>query len=75
MEKLQISAKNQVPGKIVELLPGPSDCMVKVDILEDETHHFMYSSVPVDQVDALDLKVGDHVYCIFPSASVLIGKG
>ena len=74
MIDLKISAKNQICGRIVEIIPGPTECMIKVDIFNEETGTFIYSSVPVDQVDELGLNLGDKVYCVFTASSVLIGK-
>ncbi|MEK9685217.1 MAG: TOBE domain-containing protein [Rhodospirillaceae bacterium] len=74
MKHIAISAKNQVKGRIVSLEPGPSFCMVEIDLLDQVTGEFIYASIPVDQVDELNLKINDLVVCVFPASSVLLGK-
>jgi molybdopterin-binding protein len=48
--------------------------MVEVDLFDEKTGKSVYASIPVDQVDELDLKINDLVVVVFPASSVLIGK-
>ena len=74
LKRVNISAKNQIRGKIIALDPGPSVCMVTIDLLEYNTDENIYSSIPVDQVDELNLKLDDTVICLFPASSVMLAK-
>lgn len=74
MKFVPISAKNQIEGRIKALEPGPSTCMVEVDLFDERTGTSVYASIPVDQVDELNLKINDLVVIIFPASSVFIGK-
>ncbi len=74
VKHVPISAKNQVEGRIKSLEPGPSSCMVEVDLFDEQTGKSVYASIPVDQVDELDLKINDLVVVVFPASAVLIGK-
>jgi len=71
---VQISAKNQIEGRIKALEPGPSTCMVEVDVFDENTGRSMFAAIPVDQVDALNLKINDLVVLVFPASAVFIGK-
>lgn len=71
---MQISAKNQIEGRIKALEPGPSTCMVEVDVFDEITGCSMFAAIPVDQVDALNLKINDLVVLVFPASAVIIGK-
>ncbi|MDC0882628.1 TOBE domain-containing protein [Litorivicinus sp.] len=74
MKHVPISAKNQVEGRIKALEPGPSTCMVEVDLFDEQTGKSVYASIPVDQVDELNLKINDLVVVVFPASAVLIAK-
>jgi hypothetical protein len=48
--------------------------MVEVDLFDEKTGQSVFASIPVDQVDELELKVNDLIVVMFPAASVLLGK-
>jgi molybdopterin-binding protein len=68
---MQLSARNALKGKVVEVVPGIVTAKVKVDVGGGNT---VVSVITVDSVMDLGIKVGDEVYAIFKSTEVMIGK-
>ena len=67
---MKLSARNQLPGKIVSLHPGAVNGTVKVDI----GGHLVTSSITNEAIAELGLVVGDTVTVIVKASDVLIGK-
>jgi len=67
---MQLSARNSIKGKIIEITPGVVTAKVKLDIGDGNT---IVSVITVDSVKEMGLKVGDVAYAIFKSTEVMIG--
>jgi len=67
---MQLSARNSIKGKIIEITPGIVTAKVKLDIGDGNT---IVSVITVDSVKEMGLKVGDVAYAIFKSTEVMIG--
>lgn len=68
---MKISARNQIPGVIVQVTKGQTTAHVRVDIGNGTV---VTSSITNESVDELQLKVGDHVVAIVKASDVIIGK-
>lgn len=69
-EKLQATARNNIPATVKEVQKGAINGEVKL-ALDDTT---LYSVVTNEAIDDLDIKVGDTVYAIFKASSVIFVK-
>ena len=67
---MQLSARNSIKGKIIEITPGIVTAKVKLDIGDGNT---IVSVITVDSVKEMGLKVGDEAFAIFKSTEVMIG--
>jgi molybdopterin-binding protein len=67
---MKLSARNQLTGKIVEVVKGQTTAHVRVDI----GGKIITSSITNESVDDLALAVGDDVTAIIKSSDVIIGK-
>ncbi len=68
---MKLSTRNILKGKIVELKEGQVAAKVKVDI---GGGNVITSTITVDAVQELALKVGDEVSVLIKASSVMIGK-
>lgn len=68
---MQLSARNQVPGKIVAVTKGQTTAHVRIDIGGGVT---VTSSITNESVDDLGLQIGDAVVAVIKSSDVMIGK-
>jgi molybdopterin-binding protein len=68
---MKLSARNQLPGKVVEVTKGTTTAHVKIDI---GGGHILTSSITNEAVDDLGLTVGDTVVAVIKSSDVLVGK-
>ena len=67
---MEISARNQLRGKVKQVTPGAVMSEVVVDIGGQE----VVSMITKSSVDRLGLKVGDAVVAIIKATEVMIGK-
>ncbi len=67
---MQLSARNSIKGKIVEITPGIVTAKIKLDVGNGNT---IVSVITVDSVKEMGLKVGDEAFAIFKSTEVMIG--
>jgi molybdopterin-binding protein len=67
---VKLSARNQLAGKVVEVVKGQTTAHVRVDI----GGKIITSSITNEAVDDLGLKAGDDVTAIIKSSDVMIGK-
>jgi molybdopterin-binding protein len=67
---MKLSARNQLTGKIVEVVKGQTTAHVRVDI----GGKIITSSITNEAVDDLALKVGDAVTAVIKASDVIIGK-
>jgi molybdopterin-binding protein len=68
---MKISARNVIKGRVVEVKEGEVAATVKLDI---GGGNVLTSTITVDAVRALALKVGDEAYAIIKASSVMVGK-
>lgn len=68
---MKISARNQIAGTIVEIVPGAVNGKVKVDI---GGGNVITSSITEESIAELALAVGDRVAVLIKASDVLIGK-
>ncbi|MTJ82959.1 MAG: transporter [Telmatospirillum sp.] len=68
---MKLSARNALPGKVVDVLRGPTTAKVKIDIGNGV---IVTSSITTEAADDLAIKVGDAVSAIIKSSDVIIGK-
>ena len=67
---MKISARNQLPGKVTEIIEGAVNASVTVDIGGGNK---IVSTISLSAVKELELKVGSEVTAIIKATSVLLG--
>ncbi len=67
---MEISARNQLKGKITNIVRGSVNGEVTVDV----GGQTVTSSITLASIDRLGLKVGDSVVAIVKATDVMIGK-
>ena len=67
---MQISARNQLDAKILEVKKGP----VSTEVIFDIGGQIMVSSITTGSAESLDLKVGDNIKAVVKASSVMIMK-
>jgi molybdopterin-binding protein len=68
---MKLSARNILPGKIVDVVRGQTTAHVRIEIAPGMV---ITSSITMESVDDLKLKVGDKAYAIIKSSEVIVGK-
>ncbi|HJX63598.1 MAG TPA: TOBE domain-containing protein [Polyangia bacterium] len=68
---MELSARNQLNGKIKEIVRGAVMGEVIVDVGGGQT---MTSSISLSSIDRLALKIGDAVVVVVKATDVMIGK-
>lgn len=68
---MQISARNQIKGKVVEVHEGPISGTVSIDI---GGGNVLFAHITEESVKQLGIKKGDEVVAIIKSSSILVGK-
>jgi molybdopterin-binding protein len=71
IEKMKLSARNILPGKVVAVTKGTTTAHVKVELAPGLV---VFSAITNEAVDDLALKVGDTVSAVIKSSDVMIGK-
>lgn len=67
---MQLSARNQLKGKIVNVKEGP----VSTEVTLELNGMNIVSSITTGSAQALNLKVGDEASAIIKASSVMIAK-
>ena len=67
---MQLSARNQLKGKVVEIKEGPVSTEVVIDINGMK----IVSTITTGSAKAMDLKIGDEAYAIIKASSVMVAK-
>ncbi len=67
---MQISARNQLKGKVKEIKKGPVSTEVVIDVNGAE----IVSSITTGSAESLSLNIGDDVVAIIKASNVMIGK-
>ena len=65
---MRISARNALPGKIVEIKKGATTAHVRIDV----SGTVVTSSITNESVEELGLKVGDSVHAVIKSSDVMV---
>jgi molybdopterin-binding protein len=68
---MKLSARNQLKGKVVEVVKGQTTSHVRIDIRNGV---IVTSSITNEAVDDLALKVGDAAVAVIKASDVMIGK-
>jgi molybdopterin-binding protein len=69
---MKLSARNVLPGKVIEVKRGTTTSHVKVQVAGGAV---ITASITNEAVDELALKVGDAASAIVKASDVIIGKG
>jgi molybdate transport system regulatory protein len=68
--KLQLSARNQFPGKVTAIEEGAVNAIVKIEALGGNT---VTSTISIAAVKELGLKVGEEATAVIKATSVMVG--
>jgi molybdopterin-binding protein len=68
---MKISARNQIPGRVLSITPGAVNGSVKVDIGNDIV---ITANITEEAIADLGLGAGDSVIVLIKASDVLIGK-
>jgi len=68
---MKLSARNVLPGKVLEVIRGQTTAHVKIEIAPGKV---VTASITCEAVDDLALKVGDSAYAIIKASEVIVGK-
>lgn len=68
---MKISARNQIPGTVVEIVPGAVNGSIKINIGQGV---IVTSNITEEAIADLGLAIGDAVTVIVKASDVLIGK-
>tara|TARA_B100000989_G_scaffold212417_1_gene161338 strand:+ start:458 stop:688 length:231 start_codon:yes stop_codon:yes gene_type:complete len=74
---MEISAKNQIRGKVKTVIHGTSYSQVAIEQTDAdgvETGSFIHAAIPVDIAKKMKLGNNTKVIAIFPAATVIIAK-
>ena len=66
---MKISARNQLKGKVAEIKEGAVNCIVVIDIGNGNK---ITSSITMDSVKSLGLKVVSDAYAVIKASSVML---
>jgi len=68
---MKLSARNQLKGKIVEIIKGATTSHVRIDIGQCV---IVTSAITNEAVSDLDLKTGDEAWAVIKASDVMVGK-
>lgn len=68
---MKLSARNQIKGKITEVIKGATNGHVHIDIGNGVTVH---ASITNEAIDDLALKVGDDAIAVVKASDVMVAK-
>ena len=68
---MKISARNQIAGRVIEVLRGATTAHVRIDI---GNGIIVTSSITNEAADDLVLAVGDKVTAVIKASDVMVGK-
>ncbi len=66
---MKLSARNQLKGKVKQIIPGAVNTEVVIELAGGET---IISVITKESVAGLDLKVGKEVYAVIKASSVMV---
>ena len=67
----KLSARNQIKGKITEVIKGQTTGHVHIDIGGGVIIH---ASITNEAIEELGLKAGDDAYAVVKASDVMVGK-
>lgn len=67
---MQLSARNQLKGKVTEITEGP----VSTEVVLDVNGSSIVASITSGSAKSMGLKVGDSATAIIKASTVIIGK-
>ena len=67
---MNISARNQLKGKVKDIKKGPVSTEMVIDVNGSE----VVSSITTGSAESLNLNVGDEVVAIIKASNVMVGK-
>ncbi|HWQ76365.1 MAG TPA: TOBE domain-containing protein [Syntrophomonas sp.] len=67
---MQLSARNQLKGKITDITEGP----VSTEVVLDVNGSSLVASITSGSAKSMGLKVGDNAVAIIKASTVIIGK-
>jgi molybdopterin-binding protein len=68
---MKISARNQIKGRVVEVVKGQTTAHVRIEIAKGA---IITASITDEAVDELKLKARDKVTAIIKASDVMVGK-
>jgi molybdopterin-binding protein len=68
---MRLSTRNVIKGKVVDVQEGGVAAKVKVDI---GAGNIITSTVTVEAVRELEIKIGDEIKVLIKASSVMLGK-
>jgi molybdopterin-binding protein len=68
---MKLSARNQLPGRVVEVQKGSTTAHVRIDIGNGV---IVTSSITNEAVDELGLGVGDQAIAVIKASDVMVAK-
>jgi molybdopterin-binding protein len=68
---MQLSARNQIKGKIVKISEGSVNTEVEVEIADGQV---IVSIITKSSANKMDLQIGDEVSAVVKASSVMIAK-
>jgi molybdopterin-binding protein len=68
---MKLSARNQLPGKVLEVTKGQTTAHVRIDIGHGVT---ITASITNEAIDDLNLRVGDSASAIIKASDVMVAK-
>jgi molybdopterin-binding protein len=68
---MKLSARNVLPGKVVEVRKGVTTAHVRIDV----NGMIVTSSITNEAVEDLGIKVGDTVHAVIKASDVMVAVG
>ena len=68
---MKLSARNQIPGKVVQVHKGQTTSHVQIDVGHGV---IVTASITNEAVDDLALKPGDQAVAVIKASDVMVGK-
>jgi molybdopterin-binding protein len=68
---VKLSARNRIPGKVVEIVRGAVMAKVVIEIAGGQR---ITSAILVDSVDDLGLKVGDAASAVIKATEIIVSR-
>ena len=69
LEKVKLSARNQISGKVSEVKRGAVNGIVKID---SDCGNKFTSTISIDSIEELGLEAGKSVYVVIKATSVMV---